>query len=212
MTGVVAISMFVTHYVIPGTVGTESNRIMAFSIWTFFVLLNGYYGGAMTMFFTSTITMDLETRRDVIQAYPDWKLIFKDGAQIDFIIYVNKGDQDYVEYWARDQADQTETRFGTTEEGLHRIASSQEIMFIEEPVLKGWLRANPFHSQVRLIQNGPLTNNLSTQLYFQKLDVFGKGKPTYAGLIYGLNSPLQPIFRKAAFAFRYRTYMTSPNV
>ena len=34
------------------------------------------------------------------------------------------------------------------------------------------------------------------------MDVFGKEKPTYDGLIFGLNSPLRPIFRKATFAFR----------
>ena len=148
MTGVVAFCMILTHYVIPGTVGTESHRVLAFSIWTFFVLINGYYGGALTMFFTSTISMDLETRRDVIQAYPDWNLIFMDGDQMLFIIYVDKGDPDFVEYWARDQADKTETRFGTLKEGLGRIASNQEIMYIEESVLKGYLRANLFHSQV----------------------------------------------------------------
>ena len=101
------------------------------------------------MFFTSTNDrLDMETRRDVIRAYPDWNLIFKDGAEVDFITYVNKDDPDYVEYWARDQADQRETRFVNTEEGLERIASNQEIMYIGESYLKGYLRAFPFHSQV----------------------------------------------------------------
>ena len=100
------------------------------------------------MFFTSRVTINFETRRDVIQAYPDWNLIFYNGMQINFAIHAIRGDPDYVKYWARDQADQTETRFNTVEEGLARIASDQEIMFIDEAMLKGWLQLNQYHIQV----------------------------------------------------------------
>ena len=152
MTGVVAFCMFVTHYILleekQKTEESESYKIMAFSIWTFFVFINAFYGGALTMFFTSTITIDFETKRDIFKAYPDWNLIFKDGKQIHFYSRANQGDPDYVEYWARDQADQSETRFGTIQEGMSRIEEKQEIMFISEPLLKGWLRANPFSQQV----------------------------------------------------------------
>ena len=41
-----------------------------------------------------------------------------------------------------------------------------------------------------------------SNLNLQHLVVFGREKPTYTGLIFGLNSPLQPIFRKATFRFR----------
>ena len=157
MIGVVAFCMLITHLIMPRTKpetkdSAYSYKIMAFSIWIFFVFINAYYGGALTMFFTSTITIDFETRRDIFKAYPDWNLIFKDGKQIHFFSFVDQGDPDYVAYWARDQADQTDTRFGTIEEGLSRILSKQEIMFIGEPQLKGWLRANPFHVQVVAIK------------------------------------------------------------
>ena len=148
MSGVVALCMLITHFVIPTTKDTESHRIMAFSIWTFFVVINAYYGGALTMFFTGTVTVDFETRRDVIQAYPDWKLIFKDGADILFATPASQGDPDFVKFWARDQADQAKTRFKTVQEGLVRIATNQEIMHVEEGQLKGFLRENPFHVQV----------------------------------------------------------------
>ena len=71
------------------------------------------------MFFTSTVTIPLETRRDVMRAYPDWNLIFKDGAEINFVTFVLQGDPDFIEYWTRDQADPTETRVGSIKEG-HR--------------------------------------------------------------------------------------------
>ena len=40
----------------------------------FFVLLEAYYGGAMTMFFTSEITIPFKSLSDVMEAYPTWKL------------------------------------------------------------------------------------------------------------------------------------------
>ena len=148
MSGVVALCKLISHVVLPTIKNTERHNIMAFSIWTFFVFFNAYYGGALTMFFTSTPTVDFETRRDVIQAYPDWNLIFKDGADISFAPLAIRGDPDFVEYWARDQADQTETRFKTIKEGLIRIATNQEIMHIDEGQLRGWFRKNQFHVQV----------------------------------------------------------------
>ena len=50
-----------------------------FSMWTFFVLINAYYGGAMTMFFVSEISLPFETLRDVLQEFPSWNLMFIDG-------------------------------------------------------------------------------------------------------------------------------------
>ena len=48
--------------------------IVLFS-WYFFNLLNAYYGGAMTMFFTSEATLPFETMKDVIGAYPGMNCI-----------------------------------------------------------------------------------------------------------------------------------------
>ena len=52
--------------------------------WLCFVILEAFYGGALTMFFTSEVTIPLETTTDVLQAYPSWKLKFMDGNQMDF--------------------------------------------------------------------------------------------------------------------------------
>ena len=40
----------------------------------FFVLLNAYYGGAMTMFFSSEISVPFTNILEVINAYPTWNL------------------------------------------------------------------------------------------------------------------------------------------
>ena len=182
MTAVVVMCIFITYFVIPDAESTSGHKIMAFSIWTFFVAINAYYGGALTMFFTSTVTIPLETRRDVMRAHPDWNLIFKDGTEINFLTFILQGDPDFIEYWKRDQADPTETRVGSIKEGLDRIAKEQEVFFIDDGQLKGWLRANPFHAQ--------------------RLDIFGHEMPTYDSLLFPLNSPLVPMFQSATFTLR----------
>ena len=44
-----------------------------------FVLVNAYYGGALTMFFSSEKTVELENLRDVMRAYPEWALMVQKG-------------------------------------------------------------------------------------------------------------------------------------
>ena len=53
--------------------------IASFSSWTFFVLLNAYYGGALTMFFTSEANIPFTSIDDVMEAYPTWKLKMRGG-------------------------------------------------------------------------------------------------------------------------------------
>ena len=49
---------------------SESFMITKTSGWCFFMLINAFYGGALTMFFTTQVDLPFETMRDVMQAYP----------------------------------------------------------------------------------------------------------------------------------------------
>ena len=53
-------------------------------IWLCFVPIEAYYGGALTMFFTSEVTLPLETMSDVLEAYPTWTLKVMNGMQMEF--------------------------------------------------------------------------------------------------------------------------------
>ena len=63
---------------------TQSWMISSTIVWLLFVILESYYGGAMTMFFTSEVTVPLDSLADVLEAYPTWKLKFLDGYQMMF--------------------------------------------------------------------------------------------------------------------------------
>ena len=62
----------------------SSYMITSFSSWTFFVLLNAYYGGALTMFFTSEVSIPFTNIYDVMKSYPTWKLKMRAGEEVRF--------------------------------------------------------------------------------------------------------------------------------
>ena len=73
------------------------------------------------MFFTSSVTLEFQSIYDVFRAYPDWKLIFKDGLEILFAVPA-MSDPDYAEYWKRVQADPEAFKYKTLKDGLDIIA------------------------------------------------------------------------------------------
>ena len=64
---------------------TNGFRLFAIIGWLFFVLLEIYFSGTLTMFFTSEAPFPFETVEDVIRAYPNWKLKYPKGSEY-FII------------------------------------------------------------------------------------------------------------------------------
>ena len=79
-------------------ISLESEKVLKMVAWLTFVILHAYYAGAMTMFFTSKPTLGFTTLRDVLQAIPEWKLIFLKGMDVHFeepvsqviLIFLNK--------------------------------------------------------------------------------------------------------------------------
>lgn len=56
-----------------------SHKISYLTAWYFFVLFNAYYSGMLTMFFTTEFQSQFEGTRDVLRAYPEWKMVTKQG-------------------------------------------------------------------------------------------------------------------------------------
>ncbi len=78
--GLIAAALLVTYLIFPNYEERSSFQIAITTSWYFFVLLNAFYGGALTMFFASEVSIPFEGMRDVIRAFPDWKLIIKEGT------------------------------------------------------------------------------------------------------------------------------------
>jgi hypothetical protein len=177
VTLIMVICIFFTYYVVPHTEDSNGHQLMVTVLWYFFLLLNAYYGGALTMFFTSEITIPFNSIFDVMKAYPDWKLMFLDGNEAIFAVTA-ENDPDYEKYWARVQESPNENKFKSLKEGLDIISKTQTVMYIDNAMLRGYFKANPFH--------------------LQRLDVFATVIRSASTLIFPHNSPLKPIFAKAA--------------
>ena len=65
----------IPHIFIRGYENMTSNQISMISFWFLFVVLNSFYGGALTMFFVAEITIPFNTIRDVLRVFPEWKVL-----------------------------------------------------------------------------------------------------------------------------------------
>jgi len=58
------------------------------------LLLNSFYGGALTMFFSSGLSIPFENIREAIHTYPHWKVMFQKGRRK--CIYKNTLKKGYI--------------------------------------------------------------------------------------------------------------------
>ena len=96
---------------------TDSFKLSSLFSWLFFILINAYYGGALTMFFSSKLTLPFISIEDVMRSYPDWNLKFIHGNDLHFIVKAKSGDYLYSEYWERVTKFREQHEFQNLEEG-----------------------------------------------------------------------------------------------
>ena len=75
----------ITHNLIKGYENMTSNQIVMVSFWGLFVLIYAFYGGALTMFFVTELSIPFNSPRDVLKKFPEWKLILREGNRFIFI-------------------------------------------------------------------------------------------------------------------------------
>ena len=146
------------------------------SSWLFFVLLNAYYGGALTMFFTSEAPIPFNTIEDVMISYPTWKLKMMAGNDVYFQYKALEGDPLYKEFFQRTKTNPKNSVYQTVDQGLIQMKYDQVVLHIGQGNLLGHFKANPFWSQ--------------------KIKTFDKGRPEFMNHILPKNSPLTPLLRR----------------
>ena len=119
----------------------RSLRLVKSIAWLSYLLVLVYYGGALKMFFTADITIPFESRKDVMEAYPDWKLKFRKGAERLFIDNAEKGvDKVYEDYWNRAKDNLDEFRFKSLADGVNSIYDDQMVIHVEYNLLKQYYK------------------------------------------------------------------------
>ncbi len=79
MTCFIAVIILSPRFILTHFEETTSFQIASTTSWYFFVLLNTFYGGALTMFFTNEVSIPFEDIKDVMRAYDEWNLIMMAG-------------------------------------------------------------------------------------------------------------------------------------
>ncbi len=76
------ITSYLVRYCLPSDYErTEAFKTVSFVSMLFFVVVNAFYGGAMTMFFASSVKLPFQDRRDVLRDN-SWSLIVQNGIVI----------------------------------------------------------------------------------------------------------------------------------
>ena len=158
---------------------TESFKLASLLSWLFVLLINAYYGGALTMFFIGELTIPFNSIEDVMRD-PDWNLKMRVGNDLFFKVKAEAGDPLYSEFWEKVDNMPDEHTFQNLEEGLNLMRKERAVIHIGEGTLKSYFRKNPYHQQ--------------------NLKVFAKSMVQPAGIVVNLNSPLRPILRAASTA------------
>ncbi len=64
-----------------------SSKIVLLTAWTMFVVVHGYYSGALTMYFTVSSGLPFRTFKEGLLQYPTWKIVTVKGEE--FYLEVN---------------------------------------------------------------------------------------------------------------------------
>ena len=180
--GIVILVILLTVIALNASIKDASNyagyRIVVSIGWLFVLLISVYYDGALTMFFSTEVSITFDSIRDVMRAYDDWKLMMQDVNDVYFVYFVEDGDPDYTAFWDRKLNKPEETVFKSAEEGVTRMRQERVVLHLQEGTLKGYLKENP-----------ELSDNIK---------VFAPSSPEYFNIIVNNNSPLGPVFQQAS--------------
>ena len=124
------------RWFISGYNNTNGYRIVGLFAGGFCLLLNAYYGGAMTMFFTTEMTLPFNSIYDVFKD-DNWKVIFRAGSENHFFKKV-KVDKAYAKYWERVQSNKEDYTYGDMYEGIELASQKQVVVFAHEDAVGGF--------------------------------------------------------------------------
>ena len=96
----VAMSVFAPSYAFKDwTDSWYSHRVSVLFGWLLFVLTNAYYGGALTMFFSSSPSLPFHSMIEGLQLHPHWKMIINEATTSVIQRKQNPQFPEIKEYW-----------------------------------------------------------------------------------------------------------------
>ena len=132
---------------------TVSVRIVTSIAWLTFFLVIAHFEGALTMFFTTEISVPFETRTEGMKAFPEWKVMIRKGNDRMFRELAEQGIPVYIDYWDRMQNDPTSIFYKSIKEGVQLMKDGQVIIHINEKSLRQYFKKNPSEIRPKTFQS-----------------------------------------------------------
>ena len=142
----------------------NGTQILTFTWWLFFTLVYSYFCGVLTMFFAVPAPVIFETLTDVVDSYPDWKLMLLDGSQGGVYERAAKGDPDYIEIWQQYEDNATDSLFYSMESGLEYIEKGKNVLFVDKNQLLGHMKSHSTVDNMHMINAGTTDHGLACLL------------------------------------------------
>ena len=162
------------HFPEQNTTWSKTNRIIVFIAWACFLLIEIHFEGTLIMFLSTEIQIPFHSIRDVMQDYPEWRLLMRSGFEVYYIDHVDTGDKDYTNFWDRVKTRPKENTFVGIEDVLNHHQNDHVVIHD----LQGAIDA---HSKY---EDGSTMEHLT---------IFNKGRTEWYGIIVTENSPLGPM-------------------
>ena len=88
-----------------------SRRIVIISAWCFFILLNAFYSGALTMFFSSAPSVPFSTSEEGLRRHPVWDLVMMTGTEAAMVERAKAGEELFAKWLRRNRTEALVTSF-----------------------------------------------------------------------------------------------------
>ncbi len=158
-----------------------SRRVAVLCGWTLFVLLSAFYGGALTMFFSSAIPFPFTELREGLRN--GWEMVIQSGYQATPLRLAKAGEEEFVD-WARRQQESGDLVVDTFEEVMSSLREKYVFTFAEIPQFVSEFNSRPGWEGVTPQQVGK-TYSASAHL------ILWKNSPLLPMMNRGLNRMLQ---------------------
>ena len=118
-------------------------RLVNIIRWIFLILiLNGFYDGALTMFFAQELEVNFNSESDLLKD-PDWEYHIRKAEMVFIIDRAERGNELYQKKYDLVKANRDKYIFNSIEEGIERIKSDQVAIQLQETALRQFYKHNP---------------------------------------------------------------------
>lgn len=123
-----AVACFLLADIFNSENNTNAPNILTFIFHVFFVLVYAYYGGVLTMFFTTIERPPFETEKKVLQANPNWRMKYRDYLAREIHQMASQGDPVYVSALERYEENPSEWMYDSLAKGLEFVMRGPHVI------------------------------------------------------------------------------------